>query len=124
MAGDPEQPKRDELTEITIPEPAKAPGNETLGGLLGERYRTVARLGAGAFGEVYRAHDSVLGRDVAVKRIRLEAFAEPSQLEDVKQRFLREAQVAARLRHANIVTTHDIVATAGRASSSWSWSRA
>ena len=50
---------------------------------------------------------------MAVKRIRLEAFAEASQLEDVKQRFLREAQVAARLRHANIVTTHDIVATAG-----------
>jgi serine/threonine protein kinase len=51
----------------------------------------------------------VLGRDVAVKRIRLEAFVEASQLEDVKQRFLREAQVAARLRHPNIVTTHDIV---------------
>ena len=91
----------------------KQPGNETLGGLLGERYRTIARLGAGAFGEVYRAHDNVLGRDVAVKRIRLEAFAEAAQLEDVKQRFLREAQVAARLRHANIVTTHDIVATPG-----------
>ena len=114
-ASDQPEPKHDEMTEITIPEAPKAtaPGNETLGGLLGERYRTIARLGAGAFGEVYRAHDSVLGRDVAVKRIRLEAFAEASQLEDVKQRFLREAQVAARLRHANIVTTHDIVATAG-----------
>ncbi len=71
----------------------------------------MARLGAGAFGEVFRARDSVLGRDVAIKRIRLEAFAEPLQLEEVKQRFLREAQVAARLRHPNIVTVHDIVST-------------
>ncbi|MGE5126385.1 MAG: serine/threonine-protein kinase [Betaproteobacteria bacterium] len=99
-----------ELPELTVPE-APAPGAATLAGLLGERYRTVARLGAGAFGEVYRAHDGVLGRDVAIKRIRLEAFAEPAQLEEVKQRFLREAQLAARLRHSNIVTTHDIVSS-------------
>jgi tRNA A-37 threonylcarbamoyl transferase component Bud32 len=110
-AGDPRQPESDELTELEVPQAAPAPGAETLAGLLGERYRTVARLGSGAFGEVYRAHDGVLGRDVAVKRVRLEAFVEPSQLEGVKQRFLREAQVAARLRHPNIVTTHDIVAT-------------
>ena len=71
----------------------------------------MARLGAGAFGEVFRAHDALLGRDVAVKRIRLDAFAEPAQLEEVKQRFVREAQVAARLRHPNIVTVHDIVST-------------
>jgi len=113
VAGASDQPKPDELADLEIPAvaPLPSPGSETLGALLGERYRTVARLGAGAFGEVDRAHDSVLGRDVAVKRIRLEAFVEPSQLADVKQRFLREAQVAARLRHPNIVTTHDIVAT-------------
>jgi tRNA A-37 threonylcarbamoyl transferase component Bud32 len=84
-------------------------GGATLAGALGERYEVRQRLGAGAFGEVYRAHDRLLGRDVAVKRVRLEAFADPGQLEDVKRRFLREAQVAARLRHPNIVTTHDIV---------------
>jgi len=113
VAGASDQPeqKPDELTELEVPKSPASPGNETLGGLLGNRYRTVARLGAGAFGEVYRAHDSVLGRDVAVKRIRLEAFVEPSQRQDVEQRFLREAQVAARLRHPNIVTTHDIIAT-------------
>jgi tRNA A-37 threonylcarbamoyl transferase component Bud32 len=101
----------DELTELEIPEEPGAPGSQTLAGLLGERYRIVKRLGAGAFGEVYRAHDSVLGRDVAVKRIKLDAFVEKAQLEDVKQRFSREAQVAARLRHPNIVVTHDIVQT-------------
>jgi tRNA A-37 threonylcarbamoyl transferase component Bud32 len=87
------------------------PGGATLAGVLGERYEVRHKLGAGAFGEVYRAHDRLLNRDVAIKRIRLDAFADPGQLEDVKKRFLREAQVAARLRHPNIVTTHDIVST-------------
>ncbi len=77
--------------------------------ILGERYEVLGKLGAGAFGEVYRARDTVLGREVAIKRIRLDVFAEPSQLEEVNKRFLREAQVASQLRHANIVITHDIV---------------
>ena len=108
-----EQPDRggEAVPELRLSEDVPPPGDQTLVELPGDRYRAVARLGAGAFGEVYRARDSVLGRDVAIKRIRLEAFADPSQLEDVKRRFLREAQVAARLRHPNIVTTHDIVAT-------------
>jgi tRNA A-37 threonylcarbamoyl transferase component Bud32 len=98
----------EDLPELTVPD---APGSVTLSGLPGDRYQPVARLGAGAFGEVFRARDALLGRDVAVKRIRLDAFAEPAQLEEVKQRFVREAQVAARLHHPNIVTVHDIVAT-------------
>ncbi len=98
----------DRLPELTIPD---APAAMTLTGLPGDRYRPVARLGSGAFGEVFRARDAILGRDVAVKRIRLDAFAEPTQLEEVKQRFVREAQVAARLRHPNVVTVHDIVTT-------------
>ena len=101
----------EDLPELTIADPPAAPGDATLAGLLGERYRVVSRLGSGAFGDVFRAHDGVLGRDVAIKRIRLESFAEPAQLDEVKQRFLREAQVAARLRHPNIVTTHDIASS-------------
>ncbi len=123
VAGSSDQPERkaDEPTELQLPElPGPAtegpgttrgvgPGAATLAGMLGERYRIVSRLGAGAFGEVHRARDGVLGRDVAVKLIRLENFVEPAMLEDVKQRFQREAQVAARLRHTSIVTIHDIV---------------
>jgi tRNA A-37 threonylcarbamoyl transferase component Bud32 len=77
--------------------------------ILGERYEVLGKLGSGAFGEVYRARDTVLGREVAIKRIRLDVFAEPTQLEEVNKRFLREAQVASQLRHPNVVTTHDIV---------------
>jgi tRNA A-37 threonylcarbamoyl transferase component Bud32 len=100
----------EDLPELTVPEePEGARAQAALEGLPGDRYQPVARLGAGAFGEVQRAHDRLLGRDVAVKRIRLEAFVEPARLEEVKKRLVREARVAARLRHRNIVTTHDIV---------------
>jgi tRNA A-37 threonylcarbamoyl transferase component Bud32 len=100
----------EDLPELTVPEPAAAPpGPDVLAGLPGDRYRPVARLGAGAYGEVQRAHDRLLDRDVAIKRIRLENFVEPAHLDEVKKRLVREARVAARLRHRNIVTTHDIV---------------
>ena len=84
--------------------------DSTLAEVLGDRYEVVAKLGSGAFGEVFKAKNKTLSRMVAIKRIRLDAFAEGAQLEEVKKRFTREAQVAAQLRHPNIVTTHDIVA--------------
>ena len=76
-------PESEDLPELTVPD---TPGSMTLSDLPGDRYQPVARLGAGAFGEVFRARDALLGRDVAVKRIRLDAFAEPAQLEEVKRR--------------------------------------
>jgi tRNA A-37 threonylcarbamoyl transferase component Bud32 len=87
-----------------------AAGGRAVREILGDRYEVVSRLGAGAFGEVYEANDTALARRVAIKRIRLDAFAEGPELEEVKQRFVREAQVAARLRHPNVVTIHDIAA--------------
>jgi tRNA A-37 threonylcarbamoyl transferase component Bud32 len=107
-AGQPDRPGED-TRDIEAVTATSGPGVPDLAALLGSRYRTVARLGSGAFGEVYRAHDTLLGRDVAVKRIRLDALVEPAQLDEAKRRFLREAQLAARLHHPNIVTTHDIV---------------
>ena len=101
------------LSELTVPAEPLAVGNDSLMVALAERYEVVARLGSGAFGEVYSAQDRVLGREVAIKRIRLAAFTEPQQLIEVEHRLVREAQVAARLRHPGIVTTHDIVSCAG-----------
>jgi len=77
-------------------------------GLLGTRYQILSKLGAGAFGEVYKAQDTLLHRTVAIKRIRMDAFTDEAQLEEVKERFLREAKVAAQLNHPHIVTIHDI----------------
>jgi len=67
------------------------------------KYRIVAEIGRGAMGEVYRAHDPVLNRDVAIKTIS-GRFATDEQF---RQRFRREAQSAAKLNHPNIITVFD-----------------
>jgi Tol biopolymer transport system component len=67
-------------------------------------YEVVALLGVGGMGEVYRAHDSKLHRDVAIK-ILLELFAvDPER----RQRFEREAQTVAALNHPGIVTVYSV----------------
>jgi len=68
------------------------------------RYELGHLLGTGAFGSVWRARDSELGRDVALKIPRSGQFLEPKQ----EERFLREARSAARLHHHGIVAIHDI----------------
>jgi hypothetical protein len=67
-------------------------------------YEVVAPLGAGGMGEVYRARDARIGRDVAVKVLPL-ALA---QDEDRLRRFEQEAQAAGRLNHPNVLTVHDV----------------
>jgi hypothetical protein len=64
------------------------------------RYRLLERLGAGGFGEVWRALDETLGREVALKRIWLGG-------EDRAERARREAQAAARLSHPAIVALYE-----------------
>ncbi len=67
------------------------------------KYEIVAKIGEGGMGEVYRAHDPVLGRDVAIKIMSAGGDAD----QELRRRFLREARSAARLNHPNIVTVHD-----------------
>ena len=67
-------------------------------------YRITAKLGAGGMGEVYRATDSKLNRDVALK-VLPQAFAADAQR---MARFQREAQVLASLNHPNIATIHGL----------------
>jgi serine/threonine-protein kinase len=68
------------------------------------KYEIVGKLGQGAMGEVFRAHDPVLNRDVAVKRITVGLDAD----ETMRKRFQREAQSAALLSHPNIITVYDL----------------
>ncbi|MFI1523656.1 serine/threonine-protein kinase [Kitasatospora cineracea] len=73
------------------------------GTVFGGRYTLVERVGAGGMGEVWRADDGMLKRQVAVK------IMQPGLLEDRKfaERFRREAQVLAALDHPGIVAVHD-----------------
>jgi len=68
------------------------------------KYQIVGKLGQGAMGEVFRAHDPVLNRDVAVKRISAGLDAD----ETVRKRFLREAQAVALLSHPHIITVYEL----------------
>jgi serine/threonine protein kinase len=77
----------------------------------GGRYAIASRLGTGAFGSVYQAHDTFLNRVVAVKSIRMDTTLDPEHRKALNKRFIREAQVAAALHHPNIVTIHDIIFT-------------
>jgi hypothetical protein len=73
------------------------------------RYEILALIGAGGMGEVYRARDPQLGREVAIKVLRRRGEISSDQLE----RFAREARAVGSLNHSNILAVHDIGKEAG-----------
>jgi hypothetical protein len=73
-----------------------------IGTLLNERYRLDVEIGRGGMGIVYRAHDSLLQRDVAIK-----VLSEAVLGSESRARLLREARAVAQLHHANVVSVHD-----------------
>jgi len=73
-----------------------------IGQLLGH-YRILDKLGAGGMGEVYRAHDERLDRDVALKVLPIGLLAD----ESARKRFRKEALALSKLNHPNIATVHD-----------------
>ncbi|WP_406640696.1 protein kinase domain-containing protein [Amycolatopsis sp. WGS_07] len=79
------------------------------GRLVAGRYRIVGKIGSGAMGAVWRAHDEVLGRTVAIKQLLLQPGLENHEAEDARQRTMREGRIAARLHHPNAITVFDVV---------------
>jgi formylglycine-generating enzyme required for sulfatase activity len=74
-----------------------------------DEFRVVGRLGSGGMGVVYRAHDTVLDRDVAIKLV-----ADAEHDEHARRRFLVEARAVARLSHPNVVAVHRVGEVQGR----------
>jgi serine/threonine protein kinase/Tol biopolymer transport system component len=72
-------------------------------------YEVVAQIGAGGMGEVYRAHDTKLGRDVAIKVLPANFVNDPERL----SRFQREARMLAALNHPNIATIYGLEQSGG-----------
>jgi len=70
-------------------------------------YRLVARLGAGGMGEVWRAEHRLLARTAAIKLIRPEALHDPGTMEEIHERFRREAQTLASMRSRHTIAIYD-----------------
>jgi serine/threonine protein kinase len=82
---------------------SRASGQDLLIGTVLGHYRIVEKIGAGGMGEVYRARDEHLARDVAVKVL------PPGTLidESARKHFNKEARILSQLNHPNIATIHD-----------------
>jgi serine/threonine protein kinase len=73
------------------------------------RYRITGRLGRGGMGTVWRAEDELLGRQVAVKELLLDDDMPDDERRGRRERALREARTAARIKHPHVIVLHDVV---------------
>ena len=77
---------------------------------IGDRYRVEERIGTGAMGAVWRAVDELLSRTVAMKELlAVLPGTSKTQIEESRQRILREGRIGARLQHPNVISTFDLV---------------
>ena len=84
------------------------------GRVIAGRYLLEQPIGRGAMGMVWRAHDQLLDREVAVKEVVLSASIGVDERHNAYQRTLREARTAARLSHRGVVTVYDVAEEDGR----------
>jgi eukaryotic-like serine/threonine-protein kinase len=89
-------------------------GSETTARLIGERYALETPLGRGGMGVVWRAHDDLLKRTVAVKEVLVPPTMPPDERASLEQRVLREARAAAGLNHPSVVAVYDVMQDEGQ----------
>ncbi|MFG3709872.1 protein kinase [Micromonospora sp. NPDC047730] len=89
-------------------------GRATPGTTIGGRYSLRSAVGNGGMGTVWRATDTLLRRDVAVKEVVLPPGLAPSDRDAMYERTLREARAAAAIQHPAVVQVYDVVTEGGR----------
>ncbi|MEU4714541.1 serine/threonine-protein kinase [Micromonospora purpureochromogenes] len=89
-------------------------GRAAPGTIIGGRYSLRSAVGNGGMGTVWRATDTLLRRDVAVKEVVLPPGLAPSDRDSMYERTLREARAAAAIQHPAVVQVYDVVTEAGR----------
>jgi len=91
--------------EVSFTRTVVTPGDELARGtVFAGRYEIIEELGAGGMGKVYRAHDTKLNEEVALKLIKPEIAADKKTVE----RFHNEIKIARRISHKNVCRTHDL----------------
>ncbi|MBY8849619.1 protein kinase [Saccharothrix sp. MB29] len=84
------------------------------GRLVAGRYRLGQRIGSGAMGIVWQAHDERLHRTVAVKQLLLQPGLAEADTDEAKRRAMREGRIAARLQHPHAIAVYDVAEDDGQ----------
>jgi serine/threonine protein kinase len=89
--------------------PLTAPGR-----LVAGRYRLQSQIGGGGMGTVWLARDELLGRQVAIKQVLSPVGSDDKQIDEQRQRALREGRIAARLSHPHAISVYDVALENGQ----------
>ena len=96
----------EDYRSISEPSPLESPSDDTR--LTVGRYQILEELGKGSMGLVYKALDPKINRLLAIKTIRFSDEFDDDVIDEIKERFFREAEIAGRLSHPSIVTVYDV----------------
>ena len=92
-----------------------ATGEHTTDRIASGRYHLLSPIGRGGMGQVWRARDEVLGREVAVKEVIFPDTPADTERSAMRTRVIREARASARISHPGVVTVYDVLQEEGRA---------
>lgn len=102
-------PGGEPLPSLNLSRTLRGNVNQMQGLLLAGRYRLVDTIGSGGMGRVWRAHDEVLHRAVAIKELTAALYVSESEQAILLRRTRAEARAAARINHSAVVTVHDVL---------------
>ncbi|CAL9300700.1 Serine_threonine-protein kinase PknD [Streptomyces sp. enrichment culture] len=107
-------PEEERVLTLTLSRPLRGNVNQMQGLLVAGRYRLADSIGSGGMGRVWRAHDEVLHRSVAIKELTAALYVSESEQAILLARTRAEARAAARISHTAVVTVHDVLEHDGR----------